>query len=112
MSWIKIDKEVFNVDSISIQSTIGSHSTIYFSLDITINNKYYDQIVKISDNISKFTIISPSFIAYVSYIKAMDIDFENGKMNLTISADYFEYIDVQENREEKINDILNNKNIN
>lgn len=111
MSWIKIDKEIFNVDSISIQSTIGSHSTIYFSLDITLN-KYYDQIVKISDSLSKFTIVSPSFIAYGSYIKSTDIDFENGKMNLSISADYFEYIDVQENREEKINDILNNKNIN
>lgn len=123
MSWIKIDNELFETKSESVQFSIGSHATISVSFDIDKNPNYLDHFIKIYEgnhslypNKMKFDIEHTNFIGRGTMIKSMDTDF--GKiMNIDFRCDILEVIDKQERREDRIESILdktllNNKDIN
>jgi hypothetical protein len=51
---------------------------------------------------------SIKFVAPGSLIKSIDVDFDSN-MNITIKSDIFNPVNIQERREEMIDEILNNK---
>lgn len=104
MSYIRIDKDVFEVTDISIQTSICSHATIYISLDIQKYPNCINYFSNIYDNLISFDLIGYSFICHNSMIKALDIEF-NKIMNLTIRCDVLK--DVSDRRDEVIEKILN-----
>lgn len=117
MSWIKIDNRVFEVDSVDIQLSIGSHSNLNIRLNLEKNPKYYDFFIKkyemqssglVTLNKSvKFDLIHKNFIAKGCITKTIDIVFDK-QMNISLICDYLDQTDTQERREELINELLNN----
>lgn len=111
MSYIRIYNDVFEVDTISIQTTIGSHATIYISVDIENRANYLNYFINLFDNKKKFDLVGGSFIGSFigkgSFIKYIDVVF-NKRINLTIRTDILYVKDISERREEIIEEILNN----
>jgi len=117
--WFKIKDDVFYAELISCQLTLGSHGSIDISLDL---NKYpnyrkhfYDLFDKMYSSSTGrtgykkdyvFDIITPQWRALSCMIKSMDIN-TNGMLNLDLSCDYIDQENIQERRENIINDILN-----
>jgi len=118
IDWIRIDNEIFNIESLSIQTSIGTHATIYVTLDILSNPTYFNFFIKIYENQnhstynknSKFTLTSSKFRGIGSIIKSIDTDFDN-KMNLSILCDVLDITDIQERRDELLNDLLNDETL-
>jgi len=131
INWIKIDNDVFHVDDVSVQLSMGSHASIYLSIDISKYPSYKDYFIKKYDaqnstsgqvlqsnsnglptwtTMIKFDMISSKFIAKGCIIKSIDTDFTT-KINLNIKCDMLETADLQGRREERIEDILNDKTL-
>lgn len=108
INWIKIDNDVFDVIDVTVQLSIGSHTTTYISLDINKNPNYLKYFTNLYENHSSFTMSSIKFVAPGSLIKSIDVDFDSN-MNLTIKSDIFNPVNIQERREEIIDELLNNK---
>jgi hypothetical protein len=106
--WVKIDNDVFDVIDVTVQLSIGSHTTTYISLDINKNPNYLKYFTNLYENHSSFTMSSIKFVAPGSLIKSIDVDFDSN-MNLTIKSDIFNPVSIQERREEIIDELLNNK---
>jgi len=106
--WVKIDNDVFDVVDVTVQLSIGSHTTTYISLDINKNTNYLKYFTNLYENHSSFTMSSIKFVAPGSLIKSIDVDFDSN-MNLTIKSDIFNPVNIQERREEIIDELLNNK---
>jgi hypothetical protein len=104
---VKIDDRYFVNVEVLIQFTIGSHVDINLKCDIAKNPDYYTFFINKYDSNSKFDIYAKDFIASGCHIKAMDISFGE-KMNLSITSDYWKKADIQERREEIINELINN----
>lgn len=107
MGYIRIDNDVFEVGTISTQTTIGSHATIYISVDIENHVNYLNYFINLFDNKKKFDLVGGSFIGQGSFIKSIDVEF-NKRMNLTIRTDILHIKDASERRDEIIEEILNN----
>ena len=113
MKWIKINNDIYDVIDGSVQLSVGSHATIHLTFDISKNKSYQDIFIKMYESQqnytsdSKFTISNSKFIGSGSLIKSIDTDFSE-RMNLTIRCDYIQTLDVQERRDEIIDDIINN----
>ena len=86
--WVKIDNDVFDVIDVTVQLSIGSHTTTYISLDINKNPNYLKYFTNLYENHSSFTMSSIKFVAPGSLIKSIDVDFDSN-MNLTIKSDIF-----------------------
>ena len=108
INWIKIDNDLFDVIDVVVQLSIGSHTTTYISLDINKNTNYLKYFTNLYENHSKFTMNSVKFVAPGSLIKSIDVDFDT-KMNVTIKSDIFNPVDIQERRDEMIDELLNNE---
>jgi hypothetical protein len=106
--WVKIDNDPFDVVDVTVQLSIGSHTTTYISLDINKNPNYLKYFTNLYENHSSFTMSSIKFVAPGSLIKSIDVDFDSN-MNLTIKSDIFNPVSIQERREEIIDELLNNK---
>ena len=106
--WVKIDNDIFDVVDVTVQLSIGSHTTTYISLDINKNPNYLKYFTNLYENHSSFTMSSIKFVAPGSLIKSIDVDFDSN-MNLTIKSDIFNPVSIQERREEIIDELLNNK---
>jgi len=106
--WVKIDNDIFDVVDVTVQLSIGSHTTTYISLDINKNTNYLKYFTNLYENHSSFTMSSIKFVAPGSLIKSIDVDFDSN-MNLTIKSDIFNPVNIQERREEIIDELLNNK---
>ena len=106
--WVKIDNDLFDVIDVTVQLSIGSHTTTYISLDINKNPNYLKYFTNLYENHSSFTMSSIKFVAPGSLIKSIDVDFDSN-MNLTIKSDIFNPVSIQERREEIIDELLNNK---
>jgi hypothetical protein len=106
--WVKIDNDLFDVIDLTVQLSIGSHTTTYISLDINKNPNYLKYFTNLYENHSSFTMSSIKFVAPGSLIKSIDVDFDSN-MNLTIKSDIFNPVSIQERREEIIDELLNNK---
>ena len=106
--WVKIDNDIFDVIDVTVQLSIGSHTTTYISLDINKNPNYLKYFTNLYENHSSFTMSSIKFVAPGSLIKSIDVDFDSN-MNLTIKSDIFNPVSIQERREEIIDELLNNK---
>lgn len=108
VNWIKIDNDPLDIIDITVQFSIGSHTTTYIGLDLVKYPKYLNYITNLFDNCQKFELSSNKFIAPGSYVKSIDIDFDS-KMNVAVKSDIFNPIDKQERRDEIIDELLNNK---
>jgi hypothetical protein len=108
VNWIKIDNDSFDVIDVTVQLSIGSHTTTYISLDINKNPNYLKYFTNLYENHSSFIMSSVKFVAPGSLIKSIDVDFDSN-MNLTIKSDIFNPVSIQERREEIIDELLNNK---
>lgn len=108
ITWVKIDNDIFDVVDVTVQLSIGSHTTTYISLDINKNTNYLKYFTNLYENHSSFTMSSIKFIAPGSLIKSIDVDFDSN-MNISIKSDVFNPINIQERRDEMIDEILNNK---
>ena len=106
--WVKIDNDVFDVIDVTVQLSIGSHTTTYISLDINKNPNYLKYFTNLYENHSSFTMSSIKFVAPGSLIKSIDVDFDSN-MNITIKSDVFNPVNIQERRDEMIDELLNNK---
>lgn len=106
--WVKIDNDIFDVVDVTVQLSIGSHTTTYISLDINKKPNYLKYFTNLYENHSSFTMSSIKFVAPGSLIKSIDVDFDSN-MNLTIKSDIFNPVNIQERREEIIDELLNNK---
>lgn len=106
--WVKIKDEVFFVEEISIQLTIGVHSNIDISLDVEKYPNYSDIFFKKFENREKFNLISKNFEALGTIIKTIDI----GKrfLNVSMKSEYTNQTPIDERREILISEILNNQN--
>jgi hypothetical protein len=117
--WFKIKDDLFHSISISCQLTTGSHGDINISVDLNVYPGYrqyfYDQFDKMysSQNGQQsykkdyiFDITTPYWRGMGCGIKSMDIN-TNGILNLDIYCDYIDQENIQERRENIINDILN-----
>jgi hypothetical protein len=112
MKWVKINDNVINVEDGSVQLSMGSHASIYLSIDISKNPSYHNFFIKLYESqnsgntkSSKFDLISSKFQAIGSLIKSIDTDFNN-RMNISIKCDYFNPLNIEDRRNEIINDIL------
>ena len=117
--WFKIKDDTFYSESISCQLSTGSHGDIDISLDL---NKYpnyrkyfYDLFDKMYNaNTGQhgykkdyiFDIITPHWRGIGCSIKSMDIN-TNGLLNLDIRCDYIQQENIQDRRDNLIDDILN-----
>ena len=108
ITWVKIDNDIFDVVDVTVQLSIGSHTTTYISLDINKNTNYLKYFTNLYENHSSFTMSSIKFVAPSSLIKSFDVDF-NSNMNITIKSDVFNPVNIQERRDEMIDELLNNK---
>ena len=108
VNWIKIDNDSFDVIDVTVQLSIGSHTTTYISLDINKNPNYLKYFTNLYENHSSFIMSSVKFVAPGSLIKSIDVDFDSN-MNITIKSDVFNPVNIQERREETIDELLNNK---
>lgn len=113
LKWIKINNDIYDIIDGSVQLSIGSHATIHLTFDISKNKSYQDIFIKMYENQQnytgsecKFQISNSRFIGGGSLIKSIDTDFTD-RMNLTIRCDYIQTLDVQERRDEMIDNILN-----
>lgn len=106
ITWVKIDNDIFDVVDVTVQLSIGSHTTTYISLDINKNTNYLKYFTNLYENHSSFTMSSIKFVAPGSLIKSIDVDFDSN-MNITIKSDIFNPVNIQERREEMIDEILN-----
>ncbi len=117
--WFKIKDDIFYTESITCQLSIGSHGSIDISLDLNTHPGYrkyfYDQFDKMYNSKNGqqgykkdyiFDIITTSWKGIGCGIKSMDIN-TNGILNLDIYCDYIQNENIQERRENIINDILN-----
>ena len=116
MKWVKIDNEIFNVEDGSVQFSIGSHATIYLTLDISTHKTYQDFFIKLYESqqhklpVEKFTIISAKFTGLGSLIKSLDTDFSS-RMNLQIRCDMINLADVQGRRNDLLSDLLEDETL-
>ena len=120
--WIQINDQIFSYKELSVQTTIGSHSSSSLSLDMNQNPKSYDFFTKLWDlhlgingtNLPKkdivFTVKTNNFELHGCLVKHIDFDFNSAIINLGIISDYTIIVDRQERRDEIIEQILN-KNI-
>lgn len=113
MKWIKINNDIYDVIDGSVQLSVGSHATIHLTFDISKNKSYQDIFIKMYESQQnytgsecKFQISNSRFIGSGSLIKSIDTDFTD-RMNLTIRCDYIQTLDVQERRDEMIDEVLN-----
>ena len=107
---IRIGDDEFNLDNdLSIQTSIGSHTTVYTSMDISKYPSYEDYFSNLYENSISFTLSNAKLVSHNSVIKSIDVSFNN-KMNLTIRCEFLYIKDESEMRDEKIDEILiNNK---
>lgn len=116
MKWVKINNDVFHVEDGLVQFSLGSHATIYLTLDISTYNNYQDYFIKLYENqqhkvsIEKFTIVSAKFTGIGCLIKSLDTDFNN-RMNLSIRCDVLDLSDVQDRRNELLTDLLEDETL-
>ena len=107
-----------------------SHASIYLSVDISKYPSYKDYFIKKYDAqnssgqllssdsnglpswtpVVKFDMMSSKFVARGCMIKSIDTDFTT-KINLNIKCDLLETADLQGRREERLEDILNDKTL-
>lgn len=113
MKWVKINNDIYDVIDGSVQLSVGSHATIHLTFDISKNKSYQDTLIKLYESQQnyvgkdiKFTISNAKFIGSGSMIKSIDTDFSS-KMNITIRCDYLQTLDIQERRDEMIDEVLN-----
>jgi hypothetical protein len=127
--WIQINDQIFFYKELSVQTSIGSHSSSTLSIDMNQNAKAYDFFTKLYDShfgvngklVPKkdivFTVKTNNFELHGCLIKHIDFDFNSAIINLGIISDYTIMVDRQERRDEIIEQILNktseeNNNIN
>ena len=109
-NWIRIDGQVFDVEEASVQLSMGSHATMYISLDILKYPSYSNYFIRLYESAKQFNLTAHKFEAIGSNITQIDIDF-NSKMNLSIRADILETKNTQKRREEIIDDILKDETL-
>ena len=130
MKWVKIGDDIFHIEDGSVQLSMGSHASIYLSVDISKYPSYKDYFIKKYDAqnssgqllssdsnglpswtpVVKFDMMSSKFVERGCMIKSIDTDFTT-KINLNIKCDLLETADLQGRREERLEDILNDKTL-
>jgi hypothetical protein len=108
--WVKIKDEVFYIEDISMQLTIGAHSNIDMSIDLQKYPEYSDIFFNKFERLEKFNIIAKNFEGRGTVIKRIDIG--NKFLNISMRCDYTDMTPIDERREILIDDILNNKDNN
>lgn len=118
--WFKIKDDIFYTESITCQLSIGSHGGIYISLNIDKYPQYKKYFTDIFDKqFNKktghsyfkkdiiFSIVTQHWCGHGCLIKTMDINPNNGILNLDLNCDYIQNENIQDRRDGIINDILN-----
>lgn len=103
---IKISNKVFECLHESVQLSFGSHATVDLTFDIN-SCQCYDYFIKLSEIKNRFEIETQSFLAKGCHVKSLDINYNKGKMNISIHCDLLDPIDIKTRREDSINEILN-----
>jgi len=106
-SCIKINNESFFIKDASIQLSIGSHASLHLFFDIKKHSKYSNIFFNKYEMSEKFDIIGKEFEAKGTIIKTIDID--NTTMNISLRCDLLNHKDISEQREEIIDEVLNNE---
>jgi len=119
MKWIKINGEIFSYKELSTQTSIGSHTTSFLTIDMNQNPNSYDFFSKLWDSHSMsngilthkkdivFNVRTNNMELHGCLIKNIDFDFNLSLISLGIISDYSTMIDVSERRDEIIEEILN-----
>ena len=117
-NWIRIEEKTFNIVRGDVQFSMGSHANIHIKLDIKNNPSYYSFFIKkyeqqsnqIGSVSSKFDLYHRKFVARGTLIKSMDVSFDD-EMNLDFTCDILDDANIQERRDEIIDDLLNDKTL-
>lgn len=117
-NWIRIEEKTFNIVRGDVQFSMGSHANIHIKLDIKNNPSYYSFFIKkyeqqsnqIGSVSSKFDMYHRKFVARGTLIKSMDVSFDD-EMNLDFTCDILDDANIQERRDEIIDDLLNDKTL-
>lgn len=118
-NWIRIEDKTFNIVRGDVQFTMGSHANIHIKLDLRSNPSYYSFFIKKYETQSnnnglvssyKFDLYHRKFVARGTLIKSMDVSFDE-EMNLDFICDILDDANIQERRDEIIDDLLNDKTL-
>lgn len=111
ITWVKIDDDIFDVVDLTMQFSIGSHSTTYISFDINKNKNYLNYLTNLYENNIYFTISCVKFISPGSIIKSIYVD-NDSSMSISLRCDLLNISNISERRDGIIDDLLNNDNDN
>ncbi len=117
-NWIRIEEKTFNIVRGDVQFSMGSHANIHIKLDIKNNPSYYSFFIKkyeqqsnqIGSVSSKFDMYHRKFVARGTLIKSMDVSFDD-EMNLDLICDILDEANIQERRDEIIDDLLKDETL-
>lgn len=117
-NWIRIEEKTFNIVRGDVQFSMGSHANIHIKLDIKNNPSYYSFFIKkyeqqsnqIGSVSSKFDMCHRKFVARGALIKSMDVSFDD-EMNLDLICDILDEANIQERRDEIIDDLLKDETL-
>ena len=104
-NWVKINDEVYWVEDVSMQLTLGAHASIELKFDISKYPEYSDIFFNIFDKCQKFTLVAKNFESRGTFVKSVDI----GKkyLNISLKCDYTNQTPIDERRDILISEILN-----
>lgn len=105
--WVKINDDVFFIEDVSMQLTIGAHSSIEMLVDLQKYPEYSDIFFNKFDKKEKFNLSSKNFEGRGTIIKSIDIG--NKFLNISMRSDYTDMTPIDERREILIDEILNNQ---
>lgn len=108
---LKIYDKIYECNTGSVQTSIGSHASMIYVFDLTMNPEYEPFFIKLFEQKAKFNISSAYFEAKGVFIKLIDIDFGK-KMTITFHSDILSVKDISDRREEIIDEILDTKTFN
>ena len=102
---IKISQKIFECLHSSVQLSFGSHATVDLTFDLN-SCKCYDYFIKLAEIKNRFDLESQSFLAKGCQVKSVDINYKQGRMNISLHTDVLLPVDIKERRDDSINDIL------
>lgn len=107
MDWVKIAETFYHPMYCSAQLTLGSHATITLGFDINEYPEYRDPLLKIYDTkISGMVIDTKEYQAFGCCAKTLEVNF-NKTLVISFHCDVIGLANIQERRDQKLEDFLN-----
>lgn len=120
--FIKIEDQSFETEMINVQLSMGARASISVKFDIKKHPGYYSFFIRKYEDQSnasmfggtvgsgKFDLYHKKFVSRGTMIKSMDVSFDD-EMNLSLICDLLDEYNIQEIREDIINDLLGGKTL-